>query len=76
MAHQNTLCVPHLLQTEKMFEDFRLLYTPNAPDQILSFSQLVEAGYVTHFWPSSLKSWLTTPCKKWITLVLFDIMFD
>ena len=33
-------------------EDFKQLYMPNAPDQILSLSQLVEAGYVPHFWPS------------------------
>jgi len=44
----------------------------NAPDQILSLSQLVEAGYVPHFRPSAQKSWLTTPCKKRITVVLVD----
>ena len=33
--------VPHLLQTEAGFEDFKQLYMPNAPDQILSLSQLV-----------------------------------
>jgi len=45
--------VPHLLQTEAGFEDFKQLYMPKAPapDQILSFSQLVEAGYVPHFRP-------------------------
>ena len=45
---------------------------PNAPDQILSLSQLVEAGYVPHFQPSVQKSWLTTPSKKQITVVLVD----
>jgi len=45
---------------------------PNAPDQILSLSQLVEAGYVPYFRPSAQKSWLTTPCKKRITVVLVD----
>jgi len=32
--------VPHLLQTEAGFEDFKQLYMPNAPDQILSLSHL------------------------------------
>ena len=45
---------------------------PNAPNQILSLSQLVRAGHVPHFWPSAQKSWLTTPCKKQITVVLVD----
>jgi len=48
---------------------------PNAPDQILSLSQLVEAGYVPHFRPSAQKSWLTTPCKKRITVVLVDAVW-
>jgi len=48
---------------------------PNAPDQILSLSQLFEAGYVPHFWPSAQKSWLTTPCKKRITVVLVDCVW-
>jgi len=39
--------VPHLLQTEVGFEDFKQLYMPNAPDQILSLSQLVERLSVT-----------------------------
>jgi len=64
--------VPHLLQTEAGFEDFEQLYLPNAPDQILSLSQLVEAGYVPHFRPSAQKSWLATPCRKRITVVLVD----
>jgi len=63
--HTKTDCgVPHLLQTEARFENFKQLYIPNAPDQILSLSQLVEAGYVPRFRPSAQKSWLTTPCKK------------
>jgi len=71
--HTKTHCgVPHLLQTEAGFEDFKQLYMPNAPDQILSLSQLVEAGYVPHFPPSAQKSWLTTPCKKRTTVVLVD----
>jgi len=41
--------VSHLLQTEAGFEDSEQLYMPNAPDQILSLSQLVEAGYMPHF---------------------------
>jgi len=45
---------------------------PNAPDQILSLSQHVEVGYVPHFRPSAQKSWLTTPCKKRITVVPVD----
>jgi len=45
---------------------------PNALDQILSLSQLVEAGHGPHFRPSAQKSWLTTPCKKQITVVLVD----
>jgi len=50
--HTKTDCgVPHLLQTEAGFEDFKQLYMPNAPDQILSLPQLVEAGYVPHFRP-------------------------
>ena len=64
--------VLHLLQTEARFEDLKQLYMQNAPDQILSLSQLVEAGYVPHFRPSAQKSWLTTPCKKQITVVLVD----
>jgi len=64
--------IPHLLQTKAGFEDFKQLYMPNAPNQILSLLQLVEAGYVPHFWPSAQKSWLTTPCKKRITVVLVD----
>jgi len=64
--------VPHLLQTEAEFEDFKQLYMPSAPDQILSLSQLVEAGYVPHFWPSAQKSWLTSSFKKRITVVLVD----
>jgi len=64
--------VPHLLQTEAGFEDSKQLYMPNAPDQILSLSQLVEAGYVPHLRPSAQKSWLTTPCKTRITVVLVD----
>ena len=67
--------MPHLLQTEAGFEDFKQLYMPNAPDQILSLSQLVKAGYVPHFRPSSQKSWLTTLCKKQITVVLVDRMW-
>jgi len=43
---------------------------PKAPNQILSLSQLVKAGYVPHFLPSAQKSWLTTPFKKQITVVL------
>jgi len=71
--HTKTDCVvPHLLQTEAEFKDFKQVYMPNAPDQILSLSQLVEAGYVLHFRPSAQKSWLTTPCKKQITVVLVD----
>jgi len=71
--HTKTDCgVPHLLQTEAGFEDFKQLYMPNAPDQILSLSQLVEAGYVPHFRPSAQKSWLTTTCKKRISVVLID----
>jgi len=71
--HTKTDCgVLHLLQTEAGFEVFKQLYLPNAPDQILSLSQLVEAGYVPHFRPSALKSWLTTPCKKRITVALVD----
>jgi len=71
--HTKTDCgVPHLLQTEAGFEDFKQLYMPNAPDQILSPSQLVEAGYVPYFRPSAQKSWLTTPCKKRLTVVLVD----
>ena len=58
MAHQNRLGMPHLLQTRAGFEDFKQLYMPNAHDQILSLSQLVEAGYVPHFQPSAQKSWL------------------
>ena len=72
MAHQTDCCGSHLLQTEAVFEDFKQLYMPIAPDQILSLSQLVEAGYVPHFWPSAQKSWLTTPCKKRITLLMVD----
>ena len=68
--------VPHLLQTEAGFEDFKQLYLPNGPDQILSLSQLVEAGYVPHFLPSAQRSWLTTPCKKWITVVLVDSVWQ
>jgi len=64
--------VPHLLQTEAGLEDFKQLYMPNAPDQILCLSQFVKAGYVPHFQPSAQKSWLTTPCKKCITVVLVD----
>ena len=64
--------MPHLLHTQVGFEEFKQLYMPNAPDQILSLSQLVEAGYVPHFWPSAQKSWLTTPCKRRITVVLVD----
>jgi len=48
---------------------------PNAPDQILSLSHLVEAGYVPHFRPSAQKSCLTTPCKKRITVVLVDVVW-
>jgi len=48
---------------------------PNAPGQILSLSQLVEAGYVPYFRPSAQKSWLTTPCKKQITVVLVDCVW-
>jgi len=71
--HIKTDCgVLHLLQTEAGFEDFKQLYMPNAPDQILSLSQLVEADYVPHFRPSAQKSWLTTLCKKRITMVLVD----
>jgi len=71
--HTKTDCgVPRLLQTEAGFEDFKQLYVPNAPDQILSLTQLVEAGYVPPFGPSAQKSWLTTPCKKRITVVLVD----
>jgi len=53
--------VPHLLQTEAGFGDFKELYMPNAPDQIPSLSQIVEAGYMPYFWPSAQKSWFTTP---------------
>ena len=49
---------------------------PNAPDKILSLSQLVEAVYVPHFRPSAKKSWLTTPCKKRITVVLVDSVWQ
>jgi len=71
--HTKTDCgVPHLLQTEAGIEDFKQLYMPNAPDQILSLSQLVETGYVQHFRSSAQKSWLTTPCKKRITVLLVD----
>ena len=64
--------VTHLLQTAAGFEDFKQLYMPNVPTQILSVSQLVEAGYMPHFLPSAQKSWLTTPCKKRIIVVLVD----
>jgi len=60
------------MQTEAGFEDFKQLYIPNAPDQILSLSQLVETGYVPHFRPSAQKSYFTTQCKKRITVVLVD----
>ena len=71
--HTKTDCgVLHLLHTQAGFEEFKQLYMPNAPDQILSLSQLVEAGYLPHFRPSAQKSWLTTPCKKRITVVLVD----
>ena len=40
--------VPHLLQTEAGFEDFKQLYMPNAPDQILSLSQPVEQQVTCH----------------------------
>ena len=71
--HTKTDCgVPHLLHTQAGFEEFKQLYMPNAPDQILSLSQLVEAGYVPHFRPSAQKSWPTTPCKRRMTVVLVD----
>jgi len=71
--HTKTDCgVPHLLQTEAGFADYKQHYMPNAPDQILSLSQLVESGYMPHFWPSAQKSWFTTPCKKRIAVVLVD----
>ena len=71
--HSKTDCgVPHLLQTSAGFKDFKQLYMPNAPDQILSLSQLVEAGYVPHFRPSAQKSWLTTPCNRRITVSLIN----
>jgi len=55
--HTKSDCgMPHLLQTEAGFEVFNQLYMPNAPEQILSLSQLVEAGYVSHFRPSAQKS--------------------
>jgi len=57
--HTKTDCgVPHLLQTEAGFEDFNQLYKSNAPDQILSLSQLVEAGYgdMPYFLPSARKA--------------------
>jgi len=67
--HTTTDCgVPHLLHTQAGFEEFKQLYMPNAP----SLSQLVEAGYVPHFRPSAQKSWLTTPCKRRITVVVVD----
>jgi len=48
--HPKTDCgMPHLLQTEAGFEDFKQLYMPNAPDQILFLSQFVESCYVPHF---------------------------
>ena len=72
MVHQNRLWCAAPVATEAGFEDFKQLYMPNTPDQILSLSQLVEAGYVPHFRPSTQKSWLTTPCKKRITVVLVD----
>ena len=62
--------VPHLLQTEAGFEDFKQFYMPNVPDQILSLSQLVTVGYVSHFRTSVQKILLPTLCKKHITVVL------
>jgi len=63
----------HLLQTAAGFEDFKQLYMPKTPDQILFFSQLVEAGYVPYFGPSAQRNWLTTQCKKRTNVVLVGV---
>jgi len=56
--------VSHLLQTEAGFEDFKQLYMPNTLYQILSLSQLVEAGYVSHFRPSAQKKLAHYPVQE------------
>ena len=58
--------------TDTGFANFKQLYMPKVPDQILSVSQLVEAGYKPYFKPSVQKSWLTTPCNRHITVSLIN----
>ena len=63
---------PHIIQTSGGFENFKQLFMPDAPAQLLSLSQLVEMGYKPHLNPSRTRSWLETPGRKRITVPLID----
>ena len=62
----------HIIRTSGGFGNFKQLYMPDAPAQLLSLSQLVEMGYKPHLKPSRTRSWLETPCRKRITVPLID----